>query len=87
VLIPGSTMKAVVTEDIAGTYSCQLFDRGHAISGFQMLGPAASERCSLVSVDSVSNLVTIRWADGGNRYATIVDVDGRRFVTNASPKK
>lgn len=82
VLIPGSTMKVVVTEDIAGTYSCQLFDRGHTISDFHMLGPAASERCSVVSVDSFSNIVTIRWADGGNQYAASVDVDARRFVTN-----
>jgi hypothetical protein len=81
--IPGSSMTAVVTEDIAGTYSCRLFDGGHPISDFQMLGPAATEHCSLAQVSTASNIITITWTDGGSNgyhYSTAVDVDARRFV-------
>jgi hypothetical protein len=80
-------MKVVVTEDIAGCYSCRLFDKGHPISDFHLLGPAASERCSLIDVQSASNVVTIHWADGGYRYSASVDVDARRFVTNTAQTK
>ena len=87
--IPNSSLTAVVTEDIAGTYSCQLFDGGHPISGFQMLGPAASEHCSLAQVSTTSNIVTIAWTDGGYHYSTEVDVAARRFVvySNGVPVK
>gem|GEM_PF-5682385 len=77
--IPGSSMEAVVTADVSGCYSCQLFENGHPISNLQFLGPYASRSCSLEHISSVSNIVTIDWADG-YRYSVAVDINARRFV-------
>jgi len=78
--VPGSSMTAIVTADISGCYSVQLFEHGQPISGFQLLGPFASQHCSLSQVSTTSNIVTINWADESNRCSTAVDVDARRFV-------
>src|SRR5580704_3175146 len=78
--IPGSSMTAVVTADISGCYSCQLFEHGYPISKLSLLGPYASRSCSLEDVSSVSNIVTIEWSDGYH-YSVAVDINARRFVT------
>jgi hypothetical protein len=79
--VPGSSMTAVVTADLAGCYDVQLFEHGHPIPGCsQCLGPYSSQHCSLAQVSTTSNIVTIAWADGGYHYSTAVDVDARRFV-------
>jgi hypothetical protein len=81
--IPGSSMTAIVTADISGCYSVQLFEHGHPISGLQLLGPYASQKCTLEKVTSVSNIVTIYWSDGYH-YSVTVDISARRFVTNSN---
>jgi hypothetical protein len=79
--VPGSSMTAVVTADLAGCYDVQLYEQGHPIPGErQCLGPYASQHCSLSQVSTRSNVVTISWTDGGDHYNTAVDVDARRFV-------
>lgn len=78
--VPGSSMTAIVTADLAGCYDVQLFEHGHSISDFQCLGPCASQHCSLAKVSSASNIVTIDWTDEGNHYHTAVDVAARRFA-------
>jgi hypothetical protein len=77
--IPGSPMTAIVTADISGCYYVQLFEHGHPISNLQILGPYASQKCSLEKVTCVSNIVTIDWADGYH-YSISVDISARRFV-------
>jgi hypothetical protein len=77
--IPGSSMTAVVTADVSGCYSVQLFEHGHPISDLQLLGPYASQKCTLDKVTSVSNIVTIDWSDGYH-YSVAVDVNAHRFV-------
>jgi hypothetical protein len=86
--IPGSSMSAVVTADVSGCYSCQLFDQGHPISDLLPLGPYASRSCSLEHISSVSNIVTIEWADGYH-YSVMVDIASRRFIvgSNSVPSK
>jgi hypothetical protein len=89
--VPGSSMTAVVTADLAGCYDVQLYEHGHPIPGqVQCLGPYASQHCSLAQVATTSNVVTITWMDGGSNghhYGTAVDVDARRFAvySNAVP--
>src|SRR5579862_1060046 len=79
--VPGSSMTAVVTADLAGCYDVQLYEHGHPIPGqVQCLGPYASQHCSLAQVSTTSNIVTIAWTDGDHHYSTAVDVDARRFV-------
>jgi hypothetical protein len=82
--VPGSSMTAVVTADLAGCYDVQLYEHGHPIPGqLQCLGPYASQHCSLAQVATTSNIVTITWTDGGSNgyhYSSAVDVDARRFV-------
>jgi len=82
--IPGSPMTAVVTADLSGCYSVQLFEHGHPISDLQLLGPFVSEHCSLTQVSRTSNIVTIDWTDEGNHYQTAVDVAARRFVIHSN---
>ncbi|HTB83817.1 MAG TPA: hypothetical protein VK742_09205 [Candidatus Sulfotelmatobacter sp.] len=86
--IPGSSMTAIVTSDISGCYSVQLFDHGQPISNLRLLGPYASQKCTLDKVTSVSNIVTIDWSDGYH-YSVAVDIIARRFVTdsNSVPSK
>jgi len=63
--VPGSSMTAVVTADLAGCYDVQLFEHGHPIPGCsQCLGPYSSQHCSLAQVSTTSNIVTIAWAMG-----------------------
>lgn len=81
--VPGSSMTAIVTSDIAGCYSVQLFEHGHPISDFWLLGPYASQKCTLEKVTCVSNIVTINWSDG-NRNSVAVNINARRFVTNSN---
>jgi hypothetical protein len=76
-------MTAIVTADVSGCYSVQLFDHGHPISDLHLLGPYASQKCTLDKVTSVSNIVTIDWSDGYH-YSVAVDVSTRRFVTNSN---
>jgi hypothetical protein len=78
--VPGSSMTAIVTDDLSGCYSVRLFEHGQPISGFQLLGPFVSQHCSLSQVSAMSNIVTIDWTDEGNRYRTAVDIAARRFV-------
>jgi hypothetical protein len=78
--IPGTLMTAIVTADISGCYYVQLFEHGRAISNLQILGPYASQKCSLEKVTCVSNIVTIDWVDSYH-YSIAVDVNARRFVT------
>ena len=85
--VPGSSMTAVVTADLAGCYDVQLYDQGHLISGqLQCLGPYASQHCS-AQVTTASNIVTIALSDGGYHYTVAVDVAARQFVTNAVPNR
>ena len=82
VAVPGSSMTAVVTADLAGCYDVDLFENGQAIpDARQCLGPYVSQRCSVALVSATSNIVTIIWADSGRRYSTAVDIVARRFVT------
>ena len=83
VLIPGSDMTAVVTADLSGCYSCQLFENGCSISGLQLLGPYASMKCSLDNVSVVSNIATIKWSDGYH-YQVEVDIAARQFVVHSN---
>jgi hypothetical protein len=79
--VPGSSMTAVVTADLAGFYDVELLENGHPIPGVRAcLGPYASQHCSLAQVSATSNIVTIAWTDGGYHYSAVVDVGGRRFV-------
>jgi hypothetical protein len=77
--IPGSSMTAIITADVSGCYSVQLFEHGHPISDLQLLGPYASQKCTLDKVTSVSNIVTIDWSDGYH-YSIAVDINAHRFV-------
>ena len=79
--IPGSSLSAVVTADLAGCYDVQLFEHGHPLPGErQCLGPYVSQRCALAHVSTTSNVVTIVWTDGDRRYSAAVDVEARRLV-------
>jgi hypothetical protein len=79
--VPGSSMTAVVTADLAGCYDVELFDSGHPVPGtWQCLGPYASEHCALEGISTTSNIVSIAWTDGGYHYGAAIDVAGRRFV-------
>jgi hypothetical protein len=86
--VPGSSMIAIVTADVSGCYSVQLFEHGQPISGLQLLGPFSSQKCTLDKVTSISNIVTIDWSDGYH-YSVAVDTNARRFVTssNSVPSK
>jgi hypothetical protein len=81
--IPGSSMTAIVTADISGCYSVQLFEQGHPISGLRLLGPYASQKCTLDKVVSVSNIVTINWSDSYH-YSVAVDINAHQFVTDSN---
>ena len=83
VTIPSSDMTVIVTADLSGCYSCQLFENGHPISGLQLLGPYASMKCSLENVSVVSNIATINWSDGYH-YQVEVDIPARKFVVNSN---
>ena len=83
VAIPGSDMAAIVTADLSGCYSCQLFENGHPISGLQLLGPYASMKCSLEKVSVISNIATINWSDGYH-YQVEVDSAARQFVVHSN---
>jgi hypothetical protein len=90
VQVPGSSMTAVVTADLAGCYDVQLYEQGHVIPGQrQCLGPYASQYCSLAQVETTSNIVTITWTDGSHHYKTAIDVDARCFVvySNGVPSR
>jgi hypothetical protein len=83
VTIPGSDMTVIVTADLSGCYSCQLFENGHPISGLQLLGPYASMKCSLEKVSVISNIATIDWSDGYH-YRVEVDIAARQFVVQSN---
>ena len=88
--LPGSSMTAIITSDLAGCCYCQLFERGHPVSDLHILGSYVSGMCSTAHVSRASNIVTVDWGDGSqNYYAVAIDIEARGFVvsSNSTPSR